>query len=317
MNPTVAKLLQFAVDLLLPLAVGYFALRRLPGHQRVADVLLRLGMLGCAPLLALVSVWKMQLTWELLWLPVLGVLMQVLPGAVGFYRVKRKFADPLEQGAYVVSVMLSNRGVVGAITIAVLFGEQGYAWANLIMLLAPVVVYSFCFPLAQHYHQRSHGDAGRRKPWWSLVLTVNQAPTLGLLIGALLNVTHTARPAWGDAAFVPLVHAFAWLCVLPIGMTLDGGQVRRYLPHTVDQLWLKFLFTPLLVGALAYAVGLRGGVLATTVILACSPTAINAVIVARFNRINADFAMASVLVTTMVYLVLLPALLLWGKWMVG
>jgi len=65
-----------------------------------------------------------------------------------------------------------------------------------------------------------------------------------------------------------------------------------------------------LTGAAALAMGLRGDMLATVVILAASPTAIMAVVAGRLTRINLNLALTAFVLTTVVYIVVVFPLLL-------
>ncbi|NQU10864.1 transporter, partial [bacterium] len=156
------KLLFLCFDLILPLAAGYFLARRVSIPERVFNRGMMVGITAVAPALALASFWCATLSLRMVWIPLLGVLMQLVPGLIGYWRVGRKYSDPLEQGSYLLSVMLSNRGVVGRLSVYFLYGLQGYAYAQLSMLLAPVVVYLFCFPMAQSYRDRHTGAASTR-----------------------------------------------------------------------------------------------------------------------------------------------------------
>lgn len=305
------KLLFFFVDLVLPLLVGYALCRTRVMRKETSDRIMVVNLLTLAPLLAALSFWTVKLDVTMIWLPILGVVMQVIPGAVGYATVRRKYAGPLEQGSYIMSTMLSNRGVVGVLTVYILFGEPGYAWSQLVMLLAPVTLYMFCFPLAQYFQASHSGDSSSKPSLQSILFSRNQLALLGIVAGVWLNLRGIERPAVMDDAFGWLVHLFSWAFVLPLGFTLDLREMKPYWRDMIDLLAIKFILTPLAMYPICLAAGLSGHVLDTLIILAASPTAIQAVIAGRINKLNVHLTMAAFVLTTVVYMVaVLPVLLL-------
>ncbi len=306
-----AKLIYFVVDLVLPLGVGYALRRWRAVPERWIDRAMLWDLVVLGTFLALVSFWGLSFRTDLLWLPVLGVIMQVLPGLVGAYRARRPHLDALERGSFVMSTMLSNRGVVGTLTVFILYGDTGFAYAQLVMLLAPVVLYLFCFPMARRYQAEHAGVAGEQRGLLSLLLDVKQIPVLGLLAGALLNAGGIERPGTVQELFAPVMHVFLWGTTIPIGYSMEFGKMRRYLGTVGELIAVKFALTPLATWGLGWAVGLRGDVLAALVILAAAPTALNAVITARLHGLNVHLAAAAFFLTTIAYFALvLPVILL-------
>ena len=304
------KILYFVADLIAPLAVGYLLARHTRLSRKTPDHMMTFGIVVVAPLLLAVSMWGAALSLEMIWLPVLGVVMQVVPGAVGFLRVRRKYADPGEQGSFLLATMLSNRGVVGALSVVILYQEQAYVWARLVMLFSPFIAYAFCFPMARRFYQISQQREDRPPPWYTALLTRNQIPLLGLAAGLALNLAGPPRPQILGRLFMVWVHVLAWVFIVPLGFGLDLGEVRRYWTGAIELLGIKFILTPLVIFLLAVAMGLRGEMLYTVTILAAAPTAVTAVIVARLNRINMHVAMAAMILTTLVYIVVVFPLVL-------
>jgi predicted permease len=305
------KVLWFFVDLALPLACGYLLHYVGWMSRKQGDVVIKVNLRVVATAVSLVSFWGAALTLQLIWLPVLGVMMQIIPGVVSGALARRKYDGPLEQGGFVLATMLSNRGVVGTLSVFILYGEQGYVWSRLVMLLAPLVQYMVCFPLAQYYSDRHRGEDNGRPSLWSVLFSWNQVPVVGIAIGFALNHLDVARPQMVGDALPWAVHLLAWGVVLPLGASLNFAQLRRFMPDMIELLALKFLVTPLLVGLLGYAIGLRGDVLAAVTILAASPSAIMAVVAGRLYKLNVDLAMAAFVLSTVVYIVMVFPVILW------
>ena len=102
------KIIYFFSDILLPLVMGYLIRRFISEKTVIFDGMIKWNILFLIPLLSLISFWIIDLRVQLIWLPVLGVVMQVVPGAAGFFRARKKYKSSLDQGGYILSAMLSK-----------------------------------------------------------------------------------------------------------------------------------------------------------------------------------------------------------------
>jgi predicted permease len=303
------KIIYFFSDILLPLAMGYLIRRFISEKTVIFDRMIKWNILFLIPLLSLISFWIIDLRVQLIWLPVLGVVMQVVPGAAGFFRARKKYKSSLDQGGYILSAMLSNRGIVGMISVFILYGEEGYALVRLVMLFAGFVLYLVCFPMARHLYSVHEKLNGEKPSIFRILFDRNQAPVLGILAGIILNYGRLERPAIFGDIFPVLIHIVAWLYILPIGHSLDVKQVRFHLKGMSEILLIKFILTPLITYLCALSVGLEGTSINTVFILSMAPTAINALITAKIHKLNFHLAMSAYLLTTAVYLFLLYPLI--------
>lgn len=305
------------VDLVLPLGVGYACRRLCVGTDVTYDRILMVGIRVVATLLAVTTCWVMALDRQLLWLPVLGVIMQLSGAAFGVVRLRSMSSDMLRQGSYLNAAMLSNRGVVGGLAVLVILGEQGYAYSRLVMLFAPIVVYGICFPLSGMFARQNttthDGATGSPSgtPWLAglrdVLLSPNQIPLLGVLAGLLLNVAGPERPDMFVSVTAVLTHAFAWTTLVPVGHSVRISRLSRYWVTVAELVGVKFLFTPLVTAAVAILIGLQGDAWWTVFILSFAPTAINAVVLAKLNGLDVDLAVAAFVLTTILFLlVVLP-----------
>jgi len=311
------QIVTFFADLVLPITAGYLLTQRAGVSADRLDPMMRLGIVTVAPLLALLTFWDVALEPQLIWLPILGILMLVVPGGLSLLTARSK-ADhgPLERGSYVLTTMLANRGIVGGLATYILFGEQGYAWSRLVIIFGPVIIFFVGFPLAGRYYQQHVGEAAGRGSLRRLILSSNQLPVAGIIAGLGLNALGVDRPDAAGNAVPILVHGGAWMLLLPTGAALQFTKLAHYLKDLPDVLAIKFVVNPVLFGGLAWGLGFRGELWATIVLLAASPTAIFAVVVARAQGLNTHMAMAGFVVTTVVYLaVVLPIFLVLNAWL--
>ena len=313
------KVVMFLVDLVLPLCGGYALASLWRVDSRLLDRVMTWAIRGVMPPLALLSLWKASVSWRLAWLPVLGVGMQAVAGAVGYVRAKDKPHGALGSGSYLLATLLSNRGILGALAVFILLGEEAYGYSRLVVLLAAPMLFGVYYPIAKWFRLSYEADDDESISFLSALFQWNQVPVLGVAAGLALNLLDVPRPEVLGSAFHVLVHLAAWAFLVPVGAAMDFGEMRDHWRHVIDILPVKFVLTPLVIGAAGWAVGLQGTALYVVVLLSASPTAINAVVTAKIFDLDHHVAAAAFVLTTGFYLaVIFPLLLvLWGLGVVG
>jgi len=254
------------------------------------------------------------LSLQLLWLPVLGVLFTIVPGILGGLAFARSFADYLERGAYVISCMLSNLGVLAGLSAFIIYGEAGYAYVQLIATLQNMLLVIICFPLAQYYAAKHMSQTTKQKiklSFRAMFLTNKQIPVLGMLVGILLQVYGVARPPVLGLVFQNMVHFGAWFALVPVGYLIDFGNARDYYRSVGSQLLLRFIIMPILFYLLMKNFLTNQVLLGTVLLCAAAPTGINAVISAQLFNLNVDLTIASFLSSTAVYITIFPLFLVY------
>lgn len=299
------KVVYFFTDLVLPLIVGYFIRKWCSIKPKFFDDMIVFSIVVFGPVLAILSFWTISMDISLIWLPIIGFVMQIIPGIMGYIGARMKYSSPLEQGSYILSATLLNRGVVGSLSVFILFGEKGYAFAQLVMLLSNIYLYMFCFPAAEYFYQMHDGGARGKISVKSIIFNRNQIPVLGIIIGIILNYSGLKRPLGFSGAFDFIVHLNAWISLLPVGFSMDFGEMKRYWNTMWEMLGLKYIITPLAVYFITSLVVSDSIVLYSVVLLSASPTAINAVTTAKLTRLNIHVSVVAFVITTAVYLALI------------
>lgn len=306
------KLIYILLDLVCPLFVGYVCRIQQYGSETFFRGMINFNIFFLYPVLSILSFWVLKLNVELLWLPIFGILMGVIPGIVAYVWSAGKYGDPLEKGSYLMAAILSNFGTLGGLCSFILFGEIGYAYTQLAVFPQNFVLFLFCFPLAQYYYQQSLHGEDYKTHFADIFFNRNQLPVIGLVLGIVLHYSGIPRPEILGSMFDPLVHIGAWTALMPIGFSIELIEMRQYYRRILDLIPIKFLITPVISYLLAKTVISDVVVLNTIVILASTPTAINAVVTAKINNLNVNIAMAAFAVTTAVFVMLVfPGLAYW------
>ncbi|MEG6584354.1 AEC family transporter [Dendrosporobacter sp. 1207_IL3150] len=294
------KLNYFLIDLILPLTAGYY-LRSTRFHNKYLDKMISVCFSTLFPFLAILTFWVLRPAMELFWLPLFGVILHIIPGLISFYYARKHYTSGTDIGSFVLAGMLSNLLTLGGISVFILYGERGFAYVQLVVLFQNLILFLFCFPLAQYFAQRDTDSDGQGIRWRSL-FNRNQLTVVGMIIGAYLNWADYLRPDYLGNAVDWLIHITAWLTLIPVGHSIDFTQIRQYWRSTVDILVIKFILTPIAIFGLARIIFTDTIVFNTLMLLSFAPSAINAVIAVRLHQLNIHLVMASFVLTTAVYL---------------
>ena len=309
-----SKLVFFIVDMILPITIGYWIRRSNILRPEIPDYMMEIGIVIVEPILACLSFWIIPLETQLVWLLIFGTIMVFAPGIIASSIAKRKFQNPLERGGFILGAMLSNRGVIGMLTVFAIYGEIGYALVQIAMITGPLILYLYCFPLAEHYYQSFYHSKKKRDPILSIFINRRQMPMLGIALGITLNILNIDRPSVAGILFPYLVHASAWLFVIPVGYSIEFHEIKTYWKKTLDILWIKFILTPLLIFILLQIMNIGQPASQVIMILAFAPTAIYAVVTARLFKLNVHVPMTAFLLTTFVYFIfVLPLIFRWFR----
>lgn len=305
-------------DLILPLVLGYYLHQRHVISDKGCNQLIRFNIVILSTVLSLLSFWVLPLSAGLLWLPLFGILFVLLPGIIGELTFARTYSDWLDRGAYMISAMLSNMGTLGGLCAFILYNEAGFAYSQIVVTFQNLMLVLVCFPLAQYYHARHTASTQKtvlRFDLRAMFLTWNQLSVLGMLAGLLLQAAGIERPPILGSFFQSLVHIGAWSALLPVGYLIDFHHARPYYHRVLNLIPLRFLIMPAAIFFISRLLFTDQILLGTLMILATTPTAINAVLTSRLYKLSVDLAVASFLITTILFtLLVFPLLFFYVQW---
>ena len=309
MDEVNARLVYLLTDLILPLIVGYLLYQRHLLSDAAVNRLIRINVVVFFTLLSLFSFWALPLTRDLLILPAFFAFIILFPGFISWRFLGRRFHSPIDRGTHLVSALLSNIGTLGGICAYIIYGERGFAYAQIGGACQNLVLVLLAFPIAQYFYllHKAHGRAPRLegRSFLGLLVSWNQLSILGMAAGLLLNASGVTRPPVLAEAFSYIIHISAWFAMLPVGSLINFRRAQRFVYLTLDMIALRFLVVPLATFAAARLLISDPIVQNALVIFASVPAAINATLTARLYRLNVDYTIAVFLVTTVLYLTVL------------
>lgn len=312
MDAVQMRIVYVFTDLILPLMVGYFLHQKHLISGELCNKLILFNIVVIGTILSILSFWVLPLSLELIWLPVFGVLLCFIPGLIGHLLFEKNYKDFLERGAYLASASLSNIGTLGGLCAFILYGEIGFAYTQMVGISQNFVLLVVCFPIAQYYRQCHENSKSNKKVGVNLreiLFSWKQLPVLGMVLGMFLYLYDVPRPSDLAAVFSALVHVGAWFALLPVGYLIDFSRAKQYYARMNDLMLVKFILAPILTYFLVAVLFENPVLRGTMMILSAVPTAINAVITARLFKLNVDLTIASFILTTAVFLLILfPAM---------
>lgn len=309
MNEINTRLIYLGTDLILPLIVGYLLYQRRLLSDAAVNLLIRINVIVFFTLLSLFSFWALPLTRDLVILPVFFAFIILFPGFISWRFLGRRFHSPIDRGTHLISALLSNIGTLGGICAYIIYGERGFAYAQIGGACQNLILVLLAFPAAQYYYLL-HKNRGRRarlegRGFFGLLVSWNQISILGMAAGLLLNAGGVVRPPVLSDAFGCLIHVSAWFAMLPVGSLINFRRARHFVYLTLDMIFLRFLLVPLVTFFAARLIISDPLVRNALVIFASVPAAINATLTARLYQLNVDYTIAVFLVTTVLYLIVL------------
>ena len=304
-----ARLVYLFTDLIVPLIVGYLLYQRQMLSDTTVNRLIRINVVVFFTLLSFFSFWALPLTQDLLILPACFAFIILFPGFLSWRFLGRRFHSPIDRGTHLISALLSNIGTLGGICAYIIYGERGFAYAQIGGACQNLVLVLLAFPIAQYYYllHKTHGRTARLegRGFLGLLISWNQLSILGMAAGLALNAADITRPPILSEAFSYIIHVSAWFAMLPVGSLINFRRARRFVYLTLDMILLRFLVVPL-VAFLAARIFISDPIVQNAlVIFASVPAAINATLTARLYHLNVDYTIAVFLVTTVLYLTIL------------
>jgi predicted permease len=297
------------LDLILPLIVGYTLRSQAWATEKFFGTLMTVGILFLFPFLTAFSIWGLVPVFDLIWLPFLGILLHIIPGGMAWFWGNRRYSGNLDRGSYVVSSFLSNHVTLGALSAYILLGERGYAYTQMTLLFNSLLMFGFAYPLAGYYRGLHEQGGSVRVSLKQIFFNRNQMPIVGMAIGIVLNTGGVPRPESMIPVFDSIMHFAAWTFLLPVGHSMDFGEIRTYLRDAVEISFIKCILTP------AVAMGIAGFLiqeptaLKTVLVLATQPTAVNAVIAVKLFSLNLHISAAAFVFSTAFYVCIVFPLL--------
>ncbi len=210
------------------------------------------------------------------------------------YTVLRNYPAPI-RGAFTQGAFRGNLAYVGLAIVFNAYGAEGFAIAGILVgflvpLLNALAVLSLLLP--QRHSEHRFGNT-----FWAFQFLSNPL-ILSSFAGLAWSFFALPMPSVLDRSLAILTGMSLPLALISIGASFSPHNLRGEISKAVMASGIKLVWMPLLTAVILLALGIRGRELGIGVVLAASPTATAAYIMAQQLNADAELAGSIIMLTT-------------------
>jgi predicted permease len=268
--------------------------------QDHGDVFMRLVFYLALPALIILSLSRIELTKDLVWLPIISFTIIMIQFLVSFISGKLLRLERRTHGVLMVGTMIMNIGFALPFVIAA-YGEEGLALLSLFDFSNAVLAFTLVYYIACRYGE--HGNSSKL-----LIRKFLFAPPIWALIaGILLNLTDTAIPPVPAHLFQLLGDLTIPLIMIALGIFFNLRLIKP-VPVFTGIAIRMFLGLGLGLG-FCYILELDGLIKAIVLIGASAPVGFNSIIFASMEKLDKEYAASMVSMAILIGMVYIPLII--------
>lgn len=292
-------MLTAAFDVVLPVilvaGVGAVLGRRLPIDLSTLN---KVGLYGLTPALAFDSLMRTQLPGGVGTRLVVAYLLVSALAAAGAWLVTMRMPSASRRSVTACTV-LGNNGNFGLPISLLALGQTGLDMAVVIFVTSLVVMYTVG-PLMFGAHGGLRGG----------VLTVARLPVVwALVLAGLLRALHLQVPTGIGSGIHLLGQACIPIVLIQLGVQIGRSERIHRTPAVFAAVGLRALLVPALALGVGLALGLGGTALASLVLAATMPIAVNTLMLAREYDADTDTVASAVVASTLLSIPILTVMI--------
>lgn len=297
------------------LVSGYLANNRLGLPEHYAKKIMTAVLVSFNWLIALLVIWRMQLSSQLVWLPIVGLVLMLVITALStglFYFLD---LDRRSRLTLILAGGLSNVGYTGgAFVCYALFGTEGLGLANIYLVLSLPAAYLIFLPMLKAHELRARHPTAKFKLKQMLDLRFLAIPAI--IAAIILNLTGIEIPD-----FIPKLHIVdifvyvaSGLAFFAIGLRVNLSRLKNYVNLYFLLGAVKFILTPAAALLLIWLLTLSGQNLTepaqkVIIVLSITPSAVLMVTMSNVFDLDGPLASALWVVTMVIFVVIVVPVL--------
>lgn len=294
------EVMEKVLPIILVFFIGFFLKQAGILTKRDGDALLKVFFYVSVPALIFLSVVQMKFSLQLLWLPVIAVLVILTIFVASSLCGRALHLDQPSLGVFLVGTLIMNTSFTYPFLMAAR-GEDSLAQASLFDFGNTALVFTFIYYLACRYGSNSSNFMAMIGKF------VSSPPLLALVVALVLNLLQVSLPTIATRFFTIIGYMTMPLVMLSLGIYFSP-RAARMLPvvsavciRTGMGLALGLLFV--------YLFHLEG--VSRTVVLVCAsaPSGLNTLVFSSMEKLDNEFAAAVVSYSVIVGIILIPLLL--------
>ena len=294
------------------LGLGYAARRRRPEISASSAGMLRNVLLWLDVPLIFLTFWALApKDRDSLWrMPLAGLCLSLAMLPIGWALSRLHRMEPRRAGVMLGASALSNVGLTyGGLLALVFLGVRGVTISQSYTIFYSPFTFVVMFQVAAWFAGRQERQTWRE---WGMGFLGNPArswPIAAIGLAILLNLWAPRPPGWIEFVLSAMVYVSTAAYSFAIGASLSITDVRQNLRPCLSLCAAKFILSPLIGLALAWAFAMDDAQRQVMFIQSIMPVAIWSVVVAGLTGLDLKLANAVWIVTTLGALPLVP--LIW------
>ncbi|TWJ14025.1 AEC family transporter [Geobacter argillaceus] len=293
-------IIEKVLPVILVFFIGYSLKRADILSKKDGDTLLKVFFYVSVPALIFLSVVQMKFSLQLLWLPVIAVMVILTIYVVSHFCGRLLHLDQPSFGVFLVGTLIMNTSFTYPFLMAAK-GEESLAQASLFDFGNTALVFTFIYYLACKYGSNSSNFMVMISKF------MRSPPLLALLVALFLNLMHFTLPTIATRFFNIIGYMTMPLVMLSLGIYFSP-KTARMLP-VLSAVCIRTGIGLLLGLFFVYLFDLKG--LSRTVVLVCSsaPSGLNTLVFSSMEKLDNEFAASVVSYSVIVGMLLIPLLL--------
>ncbi len=309
------RLVSMLAVLVIGLLSGYLASSRFGLSEHLAKKIMTIVLVCFSWLIALLVIWPMQLSRQLIWLPIVGVVLMLTSTACSaglFYFLE---PDRRSRLTLILAGGLSNTGYTGgAFVCYVLFGTAGLALANIYLLICLPTFYLIYLPLLKIRELRKEDRNSGLK--LNFLLDLRMLATPAIIAAVILNLTNVKPPVFIAKFHIIdiLVYIASSLSFFAIGLRVKLSRLKNYINLYFPIAAVKFILTPAVALLIITLLSITGQNLNSMfrkviIVLSAAPSAVLMVTMSNVFDLNGPLASALWVVTMAIFVAIVVPVL--------
>ncbi len=265
-----------------------------------ADLLLKLFFYVSLPALILLSIPRLDLSLELICLPIIAICIVLVTSGCAFFMGRRFVLARPTFGVFLIGSAIMNGGFIFPFVFAT-YGVEGMALAALFDFGNAFIVLSFVYYLACRYGSDSNSSSRLLKKF------LCSPPLMSLFVAIFLNLTKWELPGFGVEFLKILGGMTTPLVMLSLGIYFNHRIVR--LGPTLSVIAIRNCGGLLLGALFVTLLDIQGLAKIIVLLLSSAPAGINTLTYSSMENLDKEFAASIVSYSTLVGLFLTPLLI--------
>lgn len=296
----------FQLMIIVPFVSGAFVQERLSHGPGFTKKLIRVNLILIEPLIILWSIWGLKLSWDIIMLPISGLLLVLIGMASGWIFVPVLKLSGKKRAGFLISSSLANHGfTMGAFLCYLFLGETGLGLSFIFLSYFMLYVFTVIFPYARMVSTSQRYSLSFLKEF---LLNLQNMPLVAVIAGLMLHAVGIQRPSvYFPIDLLIIISIAVYYFTLGINFTPSdiGSSIRETLALSV----IKFIMIPAVTVLFLAIVNLENNVEAVILIQSFMPAAIYSVVASVLFDLDTRLTSNLFVLNSIIFLILVLPLL--------